>query len=69
MCKQDINNDCLFQQFVKDKLVELQAPISGEVYGDVITLTRNGEVIGTIPVTSSTDIFLDTFGNIIPDEN
>ena len=68
MCKQDINNDCLFQQFVKDKLVELQYPISGEEYGDVITLTRNGEVIGTIPNTGTMYIY-DAFGNVIPDEN
>lgn len=66
MCK---DKDCAFYNYVKDKIDEFQYPISGEVYGDEITLIRNGEVIGTIPVTSSTDIFLDTFRNIIPDEN
>ena len=68
MCKQDVNNDCLFQQFVKDKLVELQHSISGEEYGDVITLIRNGEVIGTIPNTGTIYIY-DAFGSVIPDEN
>ncbi len=65
MCKQDINNDCLFQQFVKDKLVELQKPISGELYDSNIILTRNGEVIGTIPSPEGDYLILDAFDNIL----
>lgn len=65
MCTENTCKKCCA---LLDRIKELEMPITGEVYNDVIVLTRNGEVIGEIPFIGET-VLLNTFGNIIPDED
>lgn len=62
MCK---DKDCAFYNYVKDKIEELEQPITGEVYNSNIVLTRNGEVIGEIPNPQGDYLILDAFNNTL----
>lgn len=67
MC-QKCNCNCNCNGSLQEQINNINSPITGEVIGDKITLIRDNEVIGEIPIVSVGELdIIDAFGDVIPD--
>ena len=61
------DKNCTLNKYFVEQIKSLNKPITGEFEDDVITLIRDGEVIGIIPNNSNYTL-LNAFGNPIQEE-